>query len=402
MEGYDWNVIVDGLNRYLRLRSIPIGMKLFETVEAMEAIPKIRRPKVRHTTDQIVAQARQLGWTVGITMADLIGAQCGAVIGLHPQDDEWLSGRRMAGVWFKSVEDASLHQHAMDCVPHGRYRAMAVSPLTSGRLDPPDICLIYGTPGQMIFFINGLQWTGYRKLSFTSVGESACADSWGKALKTGEPALTIPCYAERRYGGVADDELLMAIPPRFLPKVVEGLAALDRNGLRYPVLPYGDQLCGQGDEDPMRLIGDVFEVFRTAREEKIRYLERVPIFEACSMRQLRAVADISKVVEVPERTVLTRQGEPGDEFFIIIDGAALVTLSLHKRHRLRPGEFFGEMSLLDGEPRSATVKAETDLRVLVINRVHFWQLLREVPELTQKMLVNLSRRIRDLENVSNA
>jgi len=170
MQAYDWNAIVDGLNRYLRLRSIPIGMKLFETVEAMEAIPKIRRPRARHTTDQIVAQARQLGWTVGITMADLIGAQCGAVIGLSPQDDEWLSGKRMAGVWFKTVEDASQHQHAMDCVPYGRFRAMAVSPLTSGRLDPPDICLIYGTPGQMIFLINGLQWTGYRKLSFTSVG----------------------------------------------------------------------------------------------------------------------------------------------------------------------------------------------------------------------------------------
>src|SRR5260221_37953 len=75
-------------------------------------------------------------------------------------------------------------------------------------------------------------------MSFTSVGESACADSWGKALKTGEPALTIPCYAERRYGGVADDELLMAIPPRFLPKVVDGLAALSKNGLRYPIPPY--------------------------------------------------------------------------------------------------------------------------------------------------------------------
>src|SRR6266699_3036409 len=194
MQAYDWNAIVDGLNRYLRLRSIPIGMKLFETVEAMEAIPKIRRPRAKHTTDQIVAQARQLGWTVGITMADLVGAQCGAVIGLSPQNDEWLSGKRMAGVWFKTQEDASLHQHAMDVVPHGRFRAMAVSPLTA-------------------------------------VGESACADSWGKALKTDEPALTIPCYAERRYGGVADDELLMAIPPRYLPKVIEGLAALDRNGL---------------------------------------------------------------------------------------------------------------------------------------------------------------------------
>ena len=55
------------------------------------------------------------------------------------------------------------------------------------------------------------------------------------------PALTIPCYAERRYGGVADDELLMAIPPCFLPGVIEGLAALSRNGLRYPVPPYGIQ-----------------------------------------------------------------------------------------------------------------------------------------------------------------
>src|SRR5712691_9442904 len=239
MERYDWNAIVDGLNRYLRLRSIPIGMKLFETVEAMEAIPKIRRPKAKHTTDQIVAQARQLGWTVGITMADLIGAQCGAVIGLHPQDEEWLSGKRMAGVWFKTQEDASLHQHAMDCVPHGRYRAMAVAPLTSGRLDPPDICLIYGTPGQMIFFINGLQWTGYKKLAFTSVGESACADSWGRALKTGEPALTIPCYAERRCRGTAcairfRRTASRPTPPRGSPSATRTKPERGRDGAHRP------------------------------------------------------------------------------------------------------------------------------------------------------------------------
>src|SRR5256884_2136420 len=167
MQAYDWNAIVDGLNRYLRLRSIPIGMKLFETVEAMEAIPRIRRPRARHTTDQIVAQARQLGWTVGITMADLIGAQCGAVIGLSPQDDEWLSGKRMAGVWFKTIEDASQHQHAMDCVPYGRYKAMAVSPLTSGRLHPPDILPFCGPPRQMIFLINRLQWAGRPQMEFT-------------------------------------------------------------------------------------------------------------------------------------------------------------------------------------------------------------------------------------------
>lgn len=238
---YDWTQIVDDLNRLLRLRTTPIGMKLFATIEEMEAIPRIRRPKSVHTTDQIVAQAARLGFTIGITAKDLVGAQCAAVIGLHPQDSEWLSGRDMTGVWFETVEDSTAHQRAMDVVPHGKYAAMAVSPLTSGRLNRPDICLIYGTPGQMIIFINGLQWSGYSKFKWGVVGESACADSWGRALLTGEPSLSIPCYAERRYGGVLDDELLMALAPRYLPKAIEGMKRLSANGLRYPIPQYGIQ-----------------------------------------------------------------------------------------------------------------------------------------------------------------
>ncbi len=238
---YDWPALTDELNRLLRLKTAPIGMKLFSTVAEMEAIPKIRRPKSVHTTDQIVAQAARLGWTVGITVNDLVTAQCGAVIGLHPQNEEWLSGDRMVGVWYKTPEDSSAHQRAMDVVPHGRYTAMAVSPLATGRLNPPDICLVYGTPGQMIIFINGLQWTGYRKFQWGVVGESACADSWGRALKTGEPSLSIPCFAERRYGGVLDEEMLMALPPRYLPKAIEGMKRLAGNGLRYPIAQYGIQ-----------------------------------------------------------------------------------------------------------------------------------------------------------------
>ena len=245
----DWGQIVADLNRLLRIRTTPIGMKLFETVEEMEAIPRVRRPTDIHTTDQIVGQACRNGWTVGITAEDLVGAQCSTVIGLHPRDDNWLSGKGMAGVWYENIEDSSKHQHAMDVVPSGKYVAMAVSPLASGRLNPPDICLIYATPAQMILFINGLQWTGYNKLEWSCVGESACADSWGRALATGEPSLSIPCFAERRYGGVMEDELLMAIAPHFLPKVIEGLDRLSRNGLRYPIAPYGvntDARAGMG------------------------------------------------------------------------------------------------------------------------------------------------------------
>lgn len=252
-ERYDWPNLVDELNRLLRLKTTPIGMKLFERVEDMQAIPKIRRPSAIHTTDQIVAQAARLGFTIGITHEDLVGPQCGAVIGLHPQDKEWLSGKKLAGVWYATVAEASAHQHAMSTVPYGKYKAMAVSPLASGRLETPDICLIYATPGQMIIFINGLQWSGYKKFDWSVVGESSCADSWGRALSTGEPSLSLPCFAERRYGGVLDDEMLMALPPRDLPKAIAGMQALSKNGLRYPIPQYGVQIdvrAGMGASYP--------------------------------------------------------------------------------------------------------------------------------------------------------
>ena len=93
----------------------------------------------------------------------------------------------------------------------------------------------------MIILINGLQWSGYKKFEWSVVGESACADSWGRALATGEPSLAIPCFAERRYGGVLDDELLMALPPKYLPRAIAGMTRLSANGLRYPIPQYGIQ-----------------------------------------------------------------------------------------------------------------------------------------------------------------
>ena len=169
-----------------------------------------------------------------MTAEDLVGAQCRAVVGLGgAKTAEWLSGEHMKGVWFSTSEDAAAHQSAMHCVPDGRYEALAVGPLASGRLDPPDIALFYATPGAMIYFINGLQWSGYKRFDWSVVGESACANSWGRALSKREASLWIPCFAERRYGGVLDDEMLMALPPDQLAKAIEGMKALAKNGFRY-------------------------------------------------------------------------------------------------------------------------------------------------------------------------
>ncbi|HEY1425841.1 MAG TPA: DUF169 domain-containing protein [Caulobacteraceae bacterium] len=238
----NWADIVAELEQRLRLRSIVFAMQLFERRADMEAIPRIRRPQHVHTLDQVVGQAARLGWTVGVTAEDLVGAQCRAVVGLGAaKTDDWYAGGQMTGVWFSTQADAAAHQGAMNCVPDGRYEALAVGPLAAGKLAAPDIALFYATPGAMIYFINGLQWSGYKRFDWSVVGESACADSWGRALTRREPSLSIPCFAERRYGGVLDDEMLMALPPEQLVKALEGMRALGKNGFRYPFAQYGVQ-----------------------------------------------------------------------------------------------------------------------------------------------------------------
>jgi uncharacterized protein (DUF169 family) len=232
------------LSNLLRLRTLPIGMKLFEDLDEMAAVPGLRRPSEgkKFSTCQLVTQARLGGFTLGITRDNVPGfSNCGGIIGLNEPSDLYLSGRKMEGVWFENLAASAAHQAQMPRVPAGRYHGMVISPLRSGRLDPPDICLFYGNPAQMILFINGLQWKNYRRYDFSITGESACADSWGHALKTREVSLSIPCFAERRYGGVADDEMLMALPPADLARAVEGLHGLSKAGLRYPIMPYGPQ-----------------------------------------------------------------------------------------------------------------------------------------------------------------
>jgi CRP-like cAMP-binding protein len=159
----------------------------------------------------------------------------------------------------------------------------------------------------------------------------------------------------------------------------------------------GRMMDGSISYDPEGRLEAVLSGAGAKQEDKIERLKEVSLFEACSQRQLRSVARIARVFDVAAGTLLTRVGEPGDEFFLIIDGTARAEVSAQKHVLLHPGEFFGEMSLLDGGPRSATVVADTPLRLLVISRRHFAVLLKDVPGLTETLLVTLSRRVRQAE-----
>lgn len=227
------------LEKYLKLKTFPVALKRYSSEACFKEIPKVRRPKTKLNMDQIVGQSRWLGYTIGVTVNDLMSQQCSAIVGLSPRNDQFLKGSMFNGVWFSSSEDAKKHQESMSCASYGEFCALVSSPYASGRIKNPDLILIYATPGQMILLINALQWKDYERFEFTCVGESACADSWGKAFKTGKPSVSIPCYAERKFGGVQDDELLIALPLNYLDKAINGLKALAKNGLKYPIPNHG-------------------------------------------------------------------------------------------------------------------------------------------------------------------
>ena len=139
-----------------------------------------------------------------------------------------------------------------------------------------------------------------------------------------------------------------------------------------------------------------------SHDARIRHLQRVPLFSGFDEAELRRVAELSRIAEVAAGTAVTQIGEPGDSFFIIIDGTVAVRTPIGAASQLQPGDFFGEMSLVDGEPRSATIVATTDLRLLIVDRSHFWRLLDETPDLVRRILTIMSRRVRRLEQAVHA
>lgn len=230
---------------FLKIRTLPIGLRLFEDADEMLAIKGVRTPTegFKFTMCQLVTQSRIHGFTLGIVHDNVRpNSNCGGIVGLNVPGDDYLTGEQMNGVWFQNKAAAKAHQDEMVRVPAGTYSGICASPLRTARLDPPDIVLFYANPAQCILFVNGLQWKRYKRYDMTITGESACSDSWGRALATRETSISVPCYAERRYGGVSDDEMLLAMPPDEFVRGMEGLEGLSKAGLRYPIPPYGPQM----------------------------------------------------------------------------------------------------------------------------------------------------------------
>ena len=128
----------------------------------------------------------------------------------------------------------------------------------------------------------------------------------------------------------------------------------------------------------------------------------VPLFSTLSPRHLRRVADLAQEERIMEGATIVREGDIGDTFYVILEGEAKVTSKSGRvGNRLRPGDFFGEISLLDGGPRTASVVADTPMTVLGIARKSFLRAITDQPEIGVKLLQNAATMLRRLDHPPN-
>jgi CRP-like cAMP-binding protein len=129
------------------------------------------------------------------------------------------------------------------------------------------------------------------------------------------------------------------------------------------------------------------------RDDKVRLISRIPLFEKCSQAELARIATITVQVDLPAGDEVIREGEPGDFFFVLVKGSAEVKRRNRKIATLGAGDFAGEIALLTKAPRMATVRTTSPVTALQVSREGFSALLDTSPRIERKLLKALADRL---------
>ena len=134
-----------------------------------------------------------------------------------------------------------------------------------------------------------------------------------------------------------------------------------------------------------------------ARDQRLAALAAVPLFSSCTKRELQKLARAGDELDIEAGRKLVDQGKTGREAFFILDGTATVRRGTRKIASLGPGDYFGELALLDHQPRTASVTADTAMKVYILDSRHFEGVLDEIPGLARRLLTHLASQVRELD-----
>lgn len=215
----------------LRLASYPLGVRFFE--RKADVPPFFKKPEAKVNLCQLMALARQNGLLVAGSAEDMVCVAGAAFLGMVKIPDRLASG--------KLSVPYHLNKHVakkkMECVPalEKAHEAIGFFPLGKVLMDP-DVVLIYGDAAQMMRLVQAHVYHDGIPLDITTIGEFACAYSIAYPFIEKKAHMTIPCYGERKYAQVGDDQLVFSIPFELLDRIIEGLTETHKKGARLPMV----------------------------------------------------------------------------------------------------------------------------------------------------------------------
>ncbi len=224
----------DDINKYLRLSTFPVGVKLLENSEELNNIKFLKKPEKKVAICQIFSYARYYGWTMGCTREDNICPLAGISLGLEESYKLFEEGAFFVGRYNETKEAAKKTTSTMPKMPFGKFSAIVAGALH--RVDfNPDLILIWGNSAQIMRIIQGYLWKKGGRVSMSTFCDGVCADTISNALITKDLQIAFPCLGDRRFGMALDSDLIASIPIELVDDILKGMEKTHKAGTRYPI-----------------------------------------------------------------------------------------------------------------------------------------------------------------------
>ena len=232
----DLNALDAAISQYVRPATYPLAIRMVERADEID--PKARRPKrdlgIQVTICQAIGMARRYGWAIGLTPDDINCPLIFIPFGFSDAVPFQVEGHACEGIYTATPGAGARSEAIVPRLPRGRYQGIELAPLTRATFEPDVVC-IYGNSAQVMRLVQGALWDEGGAVTSIAAGRVDCAEIIIRTMTTGQPQCILPCSGDRIFGMTEDDEMVFAMPPADVERVVEGLEGTHRGGIRYPI-----------------------------------------------------------------------------------------------------------------------------------------------------------------------